>query len=39
MPTAEDRLRASAFGVRTVDGDGALVRTARALGICLGDSA
>jgi 6-phosphofructokinase 1 len=71
MPTAEDRLLASAFGVRavdlladgkadrmvawwnrqvidvplekvvgrsrTVDKDGALVRTARALGICLGD--
>ena len=73
MPTAEDRLLASALGVRavdllaegkadrmvawwnrqvidvplekvvgrsrTVDSDGALVRTARALGICLGDKA
>ena len=74
MPTAEDRLLASALGVRavdllaegkadrmvawwnrqvidvslekvvgrgarTVDRDGALVRTARALGICLGDKA
>jgi ATP-dependent phosphofructokinase / diphosphate-dependent phosphofructokinase len=74
MPTAEDRLLASALGVRavdllaegkadrmvawwnrqvidvplakvvgrgarTVDHDGALVRTARALGICLGDEA
>ena len=73
MPTAEDRLLASALGVRavdllaegkadrmvawwnrqvidvplakvvgrsrTVDKDGALVRTARALGICLGDKA
>jgi ATP-dependent phosphofructokinase / diphosphate-dependent phosphofructokinase len=72
-PTAEDRLLASAFGVRavdllaagkadrmvswwnrtvidvplekvvgrsrTVDPEGALMRTARALGICLGDSA
>jgi 6-phosphofructokinase 1 len=71
MPTAEDRLLASAFGVRavdllaagkadrmvgwwnrtvidvplervigrsrTLDPDGALIRTARALGICLGD--
>ena len=26
-------------GARTVDHDGALVRTARALGICLGDKA
>lgn len=73
MPTAEDRLLASALGVRavdvladgkgdrmvawwnrqvidvpldkvvgrsrTVDPDGALIRTARALGICLGDAA
>src|SRR5262249_53353611 len=73
QPTAEDRLLASAFGVRavdllaegkadrmvgwwnrqvidvplekvvgrsrTVDKGGALVRTARALGICLGDTA
>jgi 6-phosphofructokinase 1 len=73
MPTAEDRLLASALGVRavdllaegradrmvawwnrqvidvplakvvgrsrTVDRDGTLVRTARALGICLGDAA
>lgn len=73
MPTAEDRILASALGVhavdllaqgkadrmvawwnrqvtdvplgevvgrsRTVDSDGALVRTARALGICLGDAA
>ena len=73
MPTAEDRLLASALGVRavdlladgkadrmvawwnrqvidvplekvvgrsrTVDRDGALIRTARALGICLGDEA
>src|SRR5258708_3331018 len=73
MPTAEDRLLASALGVRavdlladrkadrmvawwnrsvidvplekvvgrsrTVDRDGALIRTARALGICLGDAA
>jgi 6-phosphofructokinase 1 len=73
MPTAEDRLLASALGVRavdllaagkadrmvgwwnrtvidvplekvvgrsrTLDPDGALIRTARALGICLGDSA
>jgi 6-phosphofructokinase 1 len=73
MPTAEDRLLASALGVRavdllaegkadrmvawwnrqvidvplekvvghsrTVDPNGALVRTARALGICLGDAA
>jgi 6-phosphofructokinase 1 len=72
MPTAEDRLLASALGVRavdllaagkadrmvawwnrtvidvplekvvgrsrTVDIDGAMIRTARALGICLGDS-
>ena len=72
MPTAEDRLLASALGVRavdlladgkadrmvawwnrqvidvplekvvgrsrTVDRDGALIRTARALGICLGDA-
>ena len=72
MPTAEDRLLASAFGVRavdllaagkadrmvsgwnrtvidvplakvvgrsrTLDPDGAMIRTARALGICLGDS-
>jgi 6-phosphofructokinase len=72
MPTAEDRLLASALGVsavdvladgrgdrmvawwnrqvidvplekvvgrsRTVDPDGTLIRTARALGICLGDS-
>jgi ATP-dependent phosphofructokinase / diphosphate-dependent phosphofructokinase len=73
MPTAEDRLLASALGVRavdllaagkadrmvgwwnrtvidvplekvvgrsrTLDPDGALIRTARALGICLGDTA
>jgi 6-phosphofructokinase 1 len=73
MPTAEDRLLASALGVsavdllaegkadrmvawwnrkvidvplakvvgrsRTVDRDGTLIRTARALGICLGDAA
>jgi 6-phosphofructokinase 1 len=73
MPSAEDRLLASALGVRavdllaegkadrmvawwnrkvidvplekvvgrsrTVDSDGSLVRTARALGICLGDAA
>jgi hypothetical protein len=26
-------------GARTVDRDGALIRTARALGICLGDKA
>lgn len=73
MPTAEDRLLASALGVRavdllaegkgdhmvawwnrqvidvplakvvgrsrTVDPDGTLIRTARALGICLGDAA
>ena len=73
MPTAEDRLLASALGVRavdllaegkadrmvawwnrqvidvplekvvgrsrTVDPDGTLIRTARALGICLGDTA
>jgi 6-phosphofructokinase 1 len=74
MPTAEDRLLASALGVRavdllaegkadrmvawwnrqvidvplekvvgrgarTVDRDGARIRTARALGICLGDKA
>ena len=73
MPTAEDRLLASALGVRavdllaegkadrmvawwnravidvplskvvgrsrTVDRDGTLIRTARALGICLGDGA
>ncbi|NQW52957.1 MAG: 6-phosphofructokinase, partial [Rhodospirillales bacterium] len=72
MPTAEDRLLASALGVRavdllaegkgdhmvawwnrqvidvplssvvgksrTVDPDGTLIRTARALGICLGDA-
>src|SRR5207237_5760492 len=73
MPTAEDRLLASALGVRavdllahgkadrmvawwhrtvidvpldkvvgrsrTLDPDGALIRTARALGVCLGDAA
>ena len=73
LPTAEDRLLASALGVRavdllaagkadrmvgwwnrtvidvplekvagrsrTLDPDGALIRTARALGICLGDTA